>query len=70
MLAICVHNRGSEASLELGKAYKVVLPQADDPAEHLRVIDEEGEDYLYQQEGFVAVKVDSRGKRRVMKVVA
>lgn len=69
-LAICVFNRGNEASLQLGKAYKVLKPRADDPAGRMRVVDEEGEDYLYLREWFVSVEVAPSGKRRVMEVVA
>ncbi len=68
-LAICVSNRGNEASLELGKAYKVIRPRADDPAGRLRVVDEEGDDYLYLKNWFVPIEVDNAGKRRVFEVV-
>lgn len=50
--AVCKRNEGYSASLELGRAYKVLPdPKA---AEHglLRVVDESGEDYLYPQEYF------------------
>lgn len=69
-LAICVYNRGNEASLQLGKAYKVIKPRNDDPSARLRVVDEEGEDYLYLRDWFVPVAMDVSGKRRVMEVVA
>jgi hypothetical protein len=55
--AICVKNRGNEASLERYKVY-VTLPDADAESEGLvRVIDEDGEDYLYPAEWFVAVEL-------------
>lgn len=41
----CINNRGYEASLTHGAIYKV-LPNESDQAS-LRVIDNEGEDYLY-----------------------
>ncbi|MCB0110209.1 MAG: hypothetical protein KDE53_30020 [Caldilineaceae bacterium] len=41
----CINNRGYEASLTDGAIYKV-LPTESDPAS-LRIIDNEGEDYLY-----------------------
>ena len=69
-LAICVSNRGNEASLELGKAYKVIRPLSNDPTGRLRVVDEEGEDYLYLKDWFVPIEVNTAGKRRVMEVVA
>ena len=55
--AVCIANKGNEASLERNKLY-VVLPdrqaEADGP---LRVIDEDGEDYLYPADWFVPVEV-------------
>ena len=51
--AICVQNEGYPASLELWKVY-LVLPD-DKAAKHqlMRVVDESGEDYLYDQSWFV-----------------
>ncbi len=51
-LVICLDNTGYEASLERGKIY-VSIP--DPKAEELckiRVIDESGEDYLYEKHTF------------------
>ncbi len=67
-LAICVENRGNEVSLELGKTYQVIRPEANEPCERLRVIDEDGEDYLYPAEWFVPVELSPGAKRRVMRV--
>ncbi|HEY0429581.1 MAG TPA: hypothetical protein VGC76_17505 [Pyrinomonadaceae bacterium] len=50
--AVCLNNKGFEASLEVGKLYEVV---ADAEAENdgmIRVIDEDGEDYLFEAEIF------------------
>jgi hypothetical protein len=43
--AVCIDNKGYEASLEIGKLYRV-MPD-DEAASHgyIRVIDESGEDY-------------------------
>lgn len=52
-LAVCTNNTGYEVSLERRKIYQVL----DDPdavaMQHLRVIDESGEDYLYPSGYFV-----------------
>ncbi len=69
-LALCVRNEGNEASLELGKAYRVIKPQSNDPPERIRVIDEEQEDYLYRAEWFVPIDVSPLEKRKVFQVVA
>lgn len=47
--AVCIKNKGCEASLEIGKLYEVVSDESDGM---IRVIDEEGEDYLYETENF------------------
>lgn len=55
--AVCIRNEGNEASLERNKLY-VVLPDRKAQADGLvRVIDEDGEDYLYPADWFVAVEV-------------
>jgi hypothetical protein len=55
--ALCIRNEGNEASLERNKLY-VILPDRQAQADGLvRVIDEDGEDYLYPADWFVAVEV-------------
>ena len=55
--AVCIANKGNEASLERNKLY-VVLPDRQAEADGLlRVIDEHGEDYLYPADWFVPVEV-------------
>jgi hypothetical protein len=54
---VCIANKGNEASLERNKLY-VALPDRKAESEGLlRVIDEDGEDYLYPADWFVAVDV-------------
>ncbi len=47
--AVCIKNKGFEASLEIGKLYEIVGEETD---EMLRIVDEEGEDYLYESQNF------------------
>jgi hypothetical protein len=55
--AVCVQNKGNEASLERDKIY-AVLPDEDAERDgDLRVIDESGEDYLFSADRFVAIEV-------------
>jgi len=55
--AVCIKNEGNEASLERNKLY-VLLPDRRAEADGLvRVIDEDGENYLYPADWFVAVEV-------------
>ena len=55
--AVCVRNKGYEASLERNKIYLVRPdPQAEKDGD-IRIVDESGEDYLYPAGWFVAVEV-------------
>ena len=57
--AVCIDNEGYQASLELGKLYRI-LPDKDAQAHGLvRVIDESGEDYAYSSHRFHSMKVPS-----------
>ena len=65
-LVICLNNDGYEASLERRKIY-VALP--DPRAEKLgqiRVIDESGEDYLYDKAAFREVSLPQSIRRAVL----
>ena len=50
-MVYCIDNENWPVSLEVGKAYPVVINDAD-PLGLVRVIDESGEDYLYPAERF------------------
>jgi hypothetical protein len=69
-LAICIRNQGNAASLERGKAYRVIKPSSNDPPHRIRVIDEESEDYLYPSEWFVPIEVPLRARKSVMQAVS
>jgi hypothetical protein len=63
--AVCVENRGNEASLILGKVYRV-RPDARAPKDDLlRVVDESGEDYLFAADQFVLVDFPEAIRRRL-----
>jgi hypothetical protein len=67
--AICVRNNDHPASLELRKLYQVV---PDAPAARrglLRIVDESGEDYLYPERYFVAVRLGDAVRRAVARAV-
>ena len=68
--AVCIKNKGYEASLELGKFYRVV---PDDDAEgrgYLRVIDESGDDYGYAASRFFAIDVPKPLERVLLKAAS
>jgi hypothetical protein len=65
--AVCIQNRGNEASLERNKIY-VVIPDRRAAADGLiRVIDEDAEDYLYPADWFVAVELPKVVERSLLK---
>ena len=55
--AICVRNEGYLASLELWKVYRVLPDRRAEKDQLVRIIDESGEDYLYDQSWFVPIKL-------------
>ena len=53
--AVCIKNKGYEASLEVGKLYRVVSDRDAETRGYLRVVDESGEDYGYAANRFFAI---------------
>lgn len=55
--AVCINNKGYEASLEVGKLYRVISD--DDASSHgyIRVIDESSQDYGYSQGRFFPIEI-------------
>jgi len=68
--AICVRNEGYEPTLRLGKSYRVVRPRKHDPPYFLRVVDEEGEDYLYDRDWFIPIDLTTGAKRRLSEALS
>lgn len=58
--AVCIKNKGYEASLERGKVYRLI-PDAE-AAKHgyVRIEDESGEDYGYAADRFIAIALPGR----------
>jgi hypothetical protein len=67
---MCVDNVGDEISLDVGKVYQIVKPRRNDPVSMLRVIDNEGEDYLYSKTQFVSVQLPLKARKAVAASVA
>ena len=64
--AVCIDNRGNEASLILGKVYRV-RRDARAAKDHLvRGTDESGDDYLFAEEQFVLVDFPQAARRRIL----
>lgn len=54
---VCLSNEHFAASLEVGKLYQVVPDKAAEKLGGLRVIDEDGEDYLHDADMFCPLQV-------------
>ena len=64
--ALCLQNSGNEASLVLGKVYRIV-PDARAAREDLvRVIDESGDDYLFARAQFALVDFPQSVRRKIL----
>ncbi len=67
---VCLNNDGYLASLEKGKIYKTLKDKEAESEGWLRVIDEDGEDYLYNKERFEYIELPNSLKRKLNKVYA
>jgi hypothetical protein len=64
--ALCLKNDGNEASLILGKVYRI-LPDARAAKDDLvRIVDESGEDYLFHKSQFAFVDFPQAVRKRIL----
>ena len=64
--ALCLENEGNEASLILGKVYRI-LPDARAAKDDLaRIVDESGEDYLFDKHQFAFVDFPQAVRKRIL----
>ena len=54
---ICISNTDYTASLELRKIYEVIPDAKASKIDHLRIIAESGEDYLYPSSRFIEISL-------------
>ncbi len=66
--AVCIDNRGNEASLIRGKIYRVRPDARAWKDDLLRVIDETGDDFLFDVEQFVLVDFPLAVRRKILKL--
>ncbi len=57
--AVCINNQGYKASLEVGKLYEVISDPDAEADSMIRVIDEDGEDYLFESGLFYPLAIPS-----------
>src|SRR5207249_6598530 len=68
--AVCIKNRGYEASLEVGKLYRVVPDEDAEKRGYLRIVDESGEDYGYAARRFFAVDLPKPLEKVLLRLAA
>ena len=68
--AVCINNRGYEASLEVGKLYRIIPDQAAARRSYVRIIDESGEDYGYSADRFFAIDVPKPLEKALLKAAS
>lgn len=54
---VCLNNEGYEASLEVGKIYRMIPDETANMNELMRVIDESGEDYAFAMNRFYPIEL-------------
>jgi len=64
--ALCLKNTGNEASLILGKVYRIVPDARAAKDDLVRVVDESGEDYLFPRKQFAFVTFPQPVRRRIL----
>jgi hypothetical protein len=62
MFALCLKNKGSE-DLVVRKVYAVLPDDKAEKENHLRIIDESGEDYLYPASYFYVIELPQKVER-------
>ena len=61
--AVCVGNKGYEASLIPRKIYEIIPDEKAEKDDLIRVIDESGEDYLYHIKHFLFLELPEEVRR-------
>lgn len=64
--ALCLENTGNEASLILGKVYRMLPDERAAKDDFVRIIDESGEDYLFHKDQFVVVEFPQAVRRKIL----
>jgi len=65
--AVCVNNKKYEASLEIGKLYRIIPDEEAESHGYLRIVDESGEDYGYSADRFFRLEVPQPLERALLR---
>jgi hypothetical protein len=66
--ALCIENAGNEASLILGKVYRIIPDARGDEDDLVRIVDESGEDYLFDKSQFVFVDFPNAVRKKILAI--
>ena len=66
--AVCIRNDDYEESLDLRKIYEVLGDSAAAKHGMVRIIDEEGEDYLYPASWFLAIDLPNKVEEAIVEL--
>jgi hypothetical protein len=64
--ALCLENEGNEASLILGKVYRILPDARAAKDDFVRIVDESGEDYLFHKSQFAFVDFPQAVRKRIL----
>lgn len=64
--ALCIENAGNEASLILGKVYRILPDTRAAKDDLIRIVDESGEDYLFHKNQFVFVTFPLAVRKKIL----
>jgi hypothetical protein len=67
---ICLSNEGYAASLEVRKLYQLLPDPKADAMHCIRIVDEDGEDYVYPESLFLPMEVSESVSRALHKQAA
>ncbi len=68
--AVCINNKGYEASLEIGKLYRIIPDQEAERRGYVRIVDESGEDYGYSSDRFFSIDVPKPLEKALLKTAS
>ena len=64
--ALCLENAGNEASLIIGKVYRIVPDARAAKDDLVPIIDESGEDYLFEKTQFAFVDFPQAVRKKIL----
>ena len=67
--AVCLNNQSYEASLEVGKLYRVLPDEGAAAHGYIRVVDESGEDYAYTTDRFLLLELSPQTEETLLAVL-